>query len=168
MAVIALHGWGGTPLMIIEDIGNLGVPFYAIDSTDICEVKKHIKEVSIDGMYPVSLIGYSKGCAIIADISVTNPSWISRAVLYEGPLGKLGSVGGTFPACLIWNKKGRGNWKAAIEATEAWKANGRRVVELEGKGRHTKVDMSKTPRRRHGWDRKLNSDIAKFLRGELL
>lgn len=154
--------------MITEDIGNLGVPFYAIEATDTSKVLDHIQEVSLNGMYPVSLIGYSKGCAIIADISVTNPSLIGRAVLYEGPLGKLGSVGGTFPVCLIWNNKGRKHWKAATKATEAWKANGRIVVELEGSGRHTKVDWSKTRRRRHGWDRKLNPRIRQFLLGELL
>lgn len=157
MTTIAFHGDFATPVMLAEDIGQ-GVPIDLwADTTRLTPYRL------LDRFRSVALVGYSRGGALIADLSVECDN-IRCAVLYESPLGMYGRVGGSFPVMIIWNDRGRYERRKAQQMEEAWQANGRSVTHLWGRGRHIRIDRSMSPPIRHGWDRSLNPQIAEFLR----
>lgn len=178
MDIVAFHGDFASPAMLKEDIGPIGLDITFSRATDWTDA---VREGVTELVKPVG-IGYSRGDAIIADLSVKYPDLFSCVVLYEGPLGRLFGVGGSFPALIIWNDQGvkaepRGGigfflhllakkrQRMANEKQAAWEANGRKVSFLQGSGKHVNVDPSKRPRFRHGWDQSLNSSIEMFIRG---
>lgn len=169
MTIIAFHGDYASPNMLREDIGDIGLPIKFSAATDIWEATQDILQTN----EKISLIGYSRGCSFIADISVRFYPIIKNVVLYEGPLGEEGKVRGNFPVLIIWNDKGVKNpnllkpWEyfrymKALKMEETWSRT-HPVSYLQGKGHHIKIDPTKQPKRRHGWDQSLNPNIKLFL-----
>lgn len=157
MITIAFHGWGAWPNLLKEDMGDLS------SSVDHF-FKGHDLMKAIDfcsQFKSVNLIGYSLGGGLIADLSCSILN-INKAVLYESCLGKYDMVYGYFPVMIIWNKKGRKNWKAAREMEAEWNFNNRKVEYLEGNGRHFSFKPKIMPFR-HAWDCSLNEKIKEFL-----
>lgn len=168
--VMAFHGDLATPKMLQEDIGSLGKLddlMYWSTAMGVRAAAKQLKTLYAE-YGPVALVGYSNGGELIADVSVEHPDKIACAVVYESRLGRFGSVGGTFPVCLIWNDQGRFSRKAAKNATKAWKHHNRSILELTGQGEHIRVDDTLRPRFRHGWDQSLNKEIETFICSHLL
>lgn len=157
MTTIAFHGDFATPAMLADDIG----PGLTIDW--LVETKSCVHDSFLKNFRSISLIGYSRGGGLIADLSCMLMN-IRCAVLYESPLGMYGRVGGSFPVLIIWNDRGRYERRKAQQMEEAWAAHGRSVTHLWGRGRHVRVDRSMSPPIRHGWDQSLNPQIAEFLR----
>jgi hypothetical protein len=158
VATIAFHGDGATPEMLREDIGEGLHVDYFVDKYHAASFCREFPEVN--------LVGYSRGGGVIADLSCILPN-IRSAVLYESPLGAYNKAMGSFPALIIWNKRGRKSkaiYRSAVERMEdAW-VIGRHVDFLEGTGRHIRVDRSMRPRLRHGWDRSLNPKISQWIK----
>ena len=162
--IIAYHGFGGSARMLKEDIGDIGLYIHFSEANNVRQARMEIEHHGGDIFGKMQAIGYSRGCKIIADLTCLMPELFSKVVLYEGPLGKFRTAGGTAPALNVWNKHGRGNTQAAAKMEDAWARGGRHVEHLHGVGEHVRKDP--VLGWRHGWDQALNGDIAKFLKGE--
>jgi hypothetical protein len=161
--IIAYHGFGGSAQMLREDIGDIGLDIYFSEAKTLRQARREL--ISLGTPNPSwAAIGYSRGVKYISDMTCLYPTAFSRVVLYEGPLGKFRTAGGTAPALIIWNDNGRGDTQAAAKMEDAWTRGGRHVEHLQGVGEHVREDPILG--KRHGWDRALNPDIVKFLKGE--
>jgi hypothetical protein len=169
--IIAFHGDYATPKMLKEDMGDLAHSVdYFFNGHDFDEAVDLCRKFD-----EVSLIGYSAGGGIIADLSVLTKLNIKSVVLYESPLGLFQRTCGKFPACIIWNKNGRMRdsrfnpyRERAINMVDQWKHPvsklpfTRHTIELEGNGRHLAFKF-RIPPFGHAWDRTLNKKIREFL-----
>jgi hypothetical protein len=158
--IIAYHGFGGSAQMLREDIGDIDAEIYFSTAKTLRQARREL--IELGGTW--AAIGYSRGVKYISDMTCLYPSAFSRVVLYEGPLGKFRTAGGTAEALIIWNDKGRGDTQAAAKMEDAWARGGRHVEHLHGVGEHVRKDP--VLGLRHGWDQALNPQIAKFLKGE--
>jgi hypothetical protein len=161
--IIAYHGFGGSAQMLREDIGDIGLEIYFSEAKTLRQARRELIYLGIPNP-SWAAIGYSRGVKYISDITCLYSNTFRRVVLYEGPLGKFGTAGGTADALIIWNDQGRGDTQAAAKMEEAWARGGRHVEHLQGVGEHIRKDPELGPR--HGWDQALNPQIAQFLKGE--
>lgn len=160
--IIALHGDGGSPDMILRDMGDLALMVdKAYDGNRWCFFEKQysrlLKSIRSLGQPPI-LIGYSRGGDVIAKLS--NDTQIAAAVLYESPVIDSETVGGEFPCLMIWNDQGAKvgpRRLAALHSEELWKQN-HPVDMLTGRGGHIKRKPFG-----HAWDTSLNPQIAEWI-----
>ncbi|MEM8668753.1 MAG: hypothetical protein AAGG48_14630 [Planctomycetota bacterium] len=165
MRVIALHGDFASGAILRRDTG--------IDEWEYPDWKRGFD--SMEGNWVA--VAYSSGGSRVGHISLSAPFFHGSrmfgfaeprcAVLYESPLIGIRAVGGSFPVLWIENDRGartKNRWRAReMQSTlEAWQANGRRVDVLQGRGRHVQTTWGWPPLR-HGWDKKLNPMILKWI-----
>jgi hypothetical protein len=172
MEIIAFHGDFASPQMLREDIGDIGLPITFMSSTNWLDAISEI-DVAFGPKRGLVGIGFSRGCGVIADLSYQYPDLFIAAVLYEGPLGFYGKVGGSFPVLMIWNSHGvkkpsllkPWHWfkpRVAREAEMAWEEK-HSVSYASGTGCHMRYDKTKNPKLRHAWDQSLNKTVREFI-----
>lgn len=160
--VIALHGDYGTPEMLRIDMGDPAWVDTYFDARGWRYYDKSIAKLVEQINKPVVLVGYSRGCQAIADLSA-NPltaQWIRAAVIYEGPVGSAGCFG-SFPVLQIWNNRGAlkrlGRIDDCINSMQCWSASHPTTL-MVGSGMHMRL---KPPG--HDWDRSLNNRIEDWI-----
>lgn len=159
MKAFAFHGDGARPSDLQSDMGDPGWVDEYVDYRSNGWLDR------IRAQESVVLIGYSRGGDVIASLSLQLRN-ILGVVLYESPLFSVAVPGGRFPALVIWNDNSpRASSKAAEEALAGWRAGGRSVDVMVGRGRHTKpVWRPRTLFLGHGWDTAINHRVEKWIR----
>ncbi len=154
MHVVAFHGDFATPSMLRRDMG--------VDWVDRYWDYKCDEVDSLRGYEDLVLVAYSRGGATVGKLANTLNN-IRAAVLYEAPLLDAKNPAGEFPVLLIWNSLSLRRFTSeAFRSHSEW-ALKHPVTQLRGRGFHIRLWPPG-----HGWDRKLNGEIRKWLVAQVL
>jgi hypothetical protein len=175
MKVYGLPGQGARPRDLQLDMGD---PPWVDAYVDYRRNPGFVEEMRRQSA--VVLAAYSLGGNVTADLSRVLDNIIG-AVLYESPLLSDVPPGGSFPVLIIWNdgmleedptlpwhseaaRRSRRRRKEAQDTLEAWRAGGRRVDLLYGRGGHTRwIWRPRTLFQAHNWNRSLNPLIERWI-----
>lgn len=162
MRTIALHGDYGTPEMFRADMGDPTWVDEYFDGKGWRYYGKSLDKLVETIKSPTILVGYSRGCAVIAELTRIPmvSHWIRAAVIYEGPVN-VPSCPGTFPVLQIWNNRGALKRPMRIDdciySMQCW-SSGHPTTLMIGNGKHMQLNPPG-----HDWDRSLNNRIEDWI-----